>query len=209
LHGGVGLGEGRLHGNGARVFEPFEVEAGTGELAAFQVRHRVPVEGRGQVVAVVGDQGDERLIELVVENLGEERHLVVDGAGQLDALLRAHGAERQHDLEGMQGKVGGLEAEAKAADIDDAGLHAFEGVRHLDHGPAIALDELELVLGALGDAFRHLGHEEILHQVDVGVHRRVTRGDAEPDVFGMRRGRAAGQQGSSGDGPCPGCAFHA
>jgi hypothetical protein len=84
----------------------------------------------------------------------------------------------------VQGQVGRLEAEAIAADVDDARLHALQRVGDLHHGAAVALDELHLVLGALGDALGHLRHEKVLHQVDVGVDGRVAGGNAQPDVLG-------------------------
>jgi hypothetical protein len=84
----------------------------------------------------------------------------------------------------MQRQVGGLEAEAIAADVDDARLHAFERVGHLHDRSTVPLDELHLVLGACRDALRHLGHEEVLHEVHVRVGRRVAGGNAQLDVFG-------------------------
>ena len=73
----------------------------------------------------------------------------------------------------MQRQVGRLEAEAIAADIDNAGLHTFERIGDLHHGAAITLDELDLVFGLLSDALGNLGHEKVLHQVDVGIRRRM------------------------------------
>ncbi len=101
----------------------------------------------------------------------------------------------------MQRQVGRLEAEAVAADVDDSALHALERVGDLHHGAAVALDELDLVRGARGDALGHLRHEERVHEIDVGVHHRMAGGDAQLDVLRpCRGGRGCGQR----DGGCSG-----
>src|ERR1019366_97885 len=60
------------------------------------------------------------------------------------------------------------------ADVDDAGLHAFEHVGDFDHGAAITLDEFHLVFCLFGDPLGDFGHEEVPQQRDVSVRRRMT-----------------------------------
>jgi hypothetical protein len=90
----------------------------------------------------------------------------------------------------VQRQVRRLEAEAVAADVDDAALHALERVGHLDHRAAVALDEIDGVLGFLLHPLRDFGDEEALHEVDVGVDGRVSRRDPQLDVFGLGDARA-------------------
>jgi len=83
---------------------------------------------------------------------------------------------------------------------DDAGLNGFQGVGDLHHRAAVAFDELNLVLRAFGDALGHLGHEEVLHQIDVGIDRRMTGRNPEPDVLLRGRRRYAGDCHAQRDG---------
>ena len=187
LHGGVSLGQRRLHRHHAGVFQPFEVQAGTGDLAAFEVADLVPLKSGAQVVAVVRNESDQLLVELVLKDLGQLGHPVVDSARELDAGLRVHGTKGQHDLKRIERQVGGFKAKAVTADVDQTGLHAFERVRHLDHGAAVTFNKFNFVRGAGSHALGDFGHKEVLHQVDIGIGRRVTRGDTQPDVFGAGR----------------------
>ncbi len=189
LHRSVSVRQGGLNRHCAGVFQPLEVQACTGNFLAFEVGDFVPFKIGAQVIAIVGNQGEQLLIELVLQHLGHVGHFVKDAAHQRDAFYRVHGAEGQHDLKGMQRQVGGLEAEIIAADVDDAGLHPFKGVGHFNDGAAVAFDEFDFVLGAGGDALHDLGNEKVLHEGNVGIGRRVTRGDTQLDVLGSGRGQ--------------------
>ena len=91
----------------------------------------------------------------------------------------------------MQRQVRRFEAEIVAADVDDAGLHACERVGDFHHRAAVAFDELDFVFGLGRDPLGDFGHEEVLHQGDVGVRPRMTRGDAQTDSL-LRHGGGAG-----------------
>ena len=114
-------------------------------------------------------------------------HPVVDSARQLDAGLGVHGTKGQHHLKRIERQVRGFKAKAVTADVDQTGLHAFERIGHFDHGAAVTFNKLHFVRGTGGHALADLRHKEGLHQVDVGVGRRVTGGDTQPDVFGAGR----------------------
>jgi len=75
---------------------------------------------------------EEFLIEFVLEDVVQIRHLRVDVLRYLQAYRRVHRAEGQHDLEGMQFQIGRLETIAEAANVDDAIAHALENFVDLD-----------------------------------------------------------------------------
>ena len=91
----------------------------------------------------------------------------------------------------MQRQIGRLEAKAIAADVDDAGLYAFQRVGDLHHGATIAFYELNFIFGLFGDPLGYFRDEEALHQRDIGVGRRMARGDAQTDDLLRRRRRAS------------------
>ena len=177
------------------LLHPVEVEPSAQDLLALEVAQLLPRELRAEIVSAVADDRDQRLVE-VLEPLLQARELPVDVGRGRHALDRIHGAEGQHDLEGVHRHLGRLEAVAEAADIDDAVLHALEGVEHLHDGAAVALDEVDLVLGLRLDGLLELRLEEVLHQPGIDHGRRMAGGDTDVDRVGAGGRRADGDGGA-------------
>ena len=58
------------------------------------------------------------------------------------------------------------------------------GARHRERDGILSLDKLDRVLGACCDAFGDLGHEEVLHEVHIGIHRGMSGGVLEQREVG-------------------------
>ena len=103
----------------------------------------------------------------------EARKLLVDFVGDGDALHRIHSTEGQHDLECVHGQLGGLEAIAEAANIQDAVLHTLKDIEYLHDGTRIAFDVFDRVFGPGLNGLLKFRLEKILHQAGVDDRRRM------------------------------------
>ena len=188
------------------MLQPVEIEAGARDPLAAQIGQIAPGEVGAQVVAGVGDAGEQVLIEVLLEHLSQVRDLGEHILRHPEAVDRVDRPEGQHYLEGVQRQVGRLEAGAEAADVDDAVAHAAERLVHLDDRAAVAFHPVDLVLGPLLDPLLQLGLEVVLHQPRIDDRRRVPRGDPQRDGVGgagagasERHARAKTRNEQSGD----------
>jgi hypothetical protein len=82
-----------------------------------------------------------------------------------------------------------FETKTESTDIKHAVLNTLKSIKDLGDGTAVALDELDRVLGLGLDGFLYLGLKERFHQTRIDNGRGMAGANADDNFFGGGSGR--------------------